>query len=159
LEAFYLLLALKEMGNEYAISDDTINKYLCIDKDSKKAEKYTFWNMLLISVLLYYYSDTTEYAESLNFLKEVILAKIKGIDKQQRNISAELTLLKMDILACPHLNEDYKKDILIQFDVTNKQEQIKIINHAMKQKSWFIKWKGFNLNYEVNAKVSQEVYS
>jgi hypothetical protein len=31
LEAFYLLLALKEMGNEYGISKDTINKYLRIN--------------------------------------------------------------------------------------------------------------------------------
>lgn len=159
LEAFYLLLALKEMGDEYGISDDTINKYLCLKKDERQAEKYTFWNMLLISVLLHYYSDNTEYTDSLIFLKEVILEKIKGIDKQQRNISAELTLLKMDILACPYLNEDYKKEVLLLFDITDNQKQVEVINYAMKQKSWFIKWKGFNMNYEVNAKVSQEVYS
>ena len=158
LEAFYLLLALKEMGNDYALSDNTIKKYLCI-KDSKQAKNHTFWNMLLISVLLYYYSDNTEYAESLKFLKEVILEKIKGIDKQQRNISAELTLLKMDILTCPNLSEDYKKEVLILFDITDNQKQMSIINYAMKHKSWFVKWNGFNLNYEVNAKVSQEVYS
>lgn len=159
LEAFYLLLALKEMGVEYTISDDTINKYLCINKDVRQAKEYTFWNMLLISVLLHYYSDNPEYSESLSFLKEVIIAKIKGVDKQQRNISAELTILKMDILACPYLAEDYKKKVLILFDVKDVQKQLEIINFAVKQKSWFVKWKGFNLNCEVNAKVSQEVYS
>ena len=61
LEAFYLLLALKEMGDDYLISDDTINKYLCIKKDDRQAKNYTFWNMLLISVLLYYYSDKTTF--------------------------------------------------------------------------------------------------
>ncbi|WP_286861653.1 antiviral reverse transcriptase Drt3b [Proteiniphilum sp. UBA5510] len=159
LEAFYLLLALKEMGDEYAISDDIINKYLCVEKDSRQAKEHTFWNMLLISVLLYYYSDNTEYTDSLDFLKDVIFEKIKGIDKQQRKISAELTLLKMDILACPHLNDDYKKEVLILFGVTDNLKQEEIIKYAIKQKSWFIKWKGFNLNYEINAKVSQEVYS
>ncbi|MGE4432651.1 MAG: antiviral reverse transcriptase Drt3b [Bacteroidales bacterium] len=63
LEAFYLLLALKEMGNEYGISDDTINKYLCLKKDERQAEKYAFWNMLLISV------DNSEHTHPLISLK------------------------------------------------------------------------------------------
>ncbi|WP_019541040.1 antiviral reverse transcriptase Drt3b [Proteiniphilum acetatigenes] len=161
LEAFYLLLALKEMGNGYAISDDTINKYLCVKKDLRERDikEYTFWNMLLISVLLYYYSDNMEYVESLNFLKKVILKKIKDVDKQQRDISTELILLKMDILSCPHLDNTFKKKVLAQFGVEDNLKQGEIIEYAMKQKSWFIKWKGFNLNYEINAKVSQEVYS
>lgn len=158
LEAFYLLIALKEMGNEYGISAETINKYLNIKAKTTEKE-CAFWNMLLISVLLHYYSDNTEYSESLGFLKEVIKEKIKGIDRQQRNISAELTLLKMDILTCPYLDENYKKEVLELFDIADNQIQTKIINFAMKQKLWFIKWKGFNMNYEVNAKVSQEVYS
>ena len=65
----------------------------------------------------------------------------------------------MEILTCPYLEIDYKKDVLKLFDITDSQKQIEIINFSMKQKSWFIKWKGFNLNYEVSAKVSQEVYS
>jgi hypothetical protein len=159
LEAFYLLLALKEMGDDYAISDETINKYLCINKINRQAKDYTFWNMLLISVLLYYYSDKREYAESLTFVKEVILAKMNGVDEQQRHISSELTLLKMDILACPYLDEGFKKKVLGLFGTTESSKQRLIIDYALKQKSWFVKWKGFNLNYEVNAKVSQEVYS
>jgi hypothetical protein len=158
LEAFYLLLALKEMGHEYGIAKDTIDKYLNI-KDEVKTEDCIYWNVLLISVLLYYYSDNSEYTESLSFLKNVILEKIKRIDTQKRNISTELTLLKMDILTCPYLSEDYKKDILNLFNVKKDDIQTEIINYAIKQKSWFIKWKGFNMNYEVNAKVSQEVYS
>jgi len=159
LEAFYLLLAIKEMGSEYEITIDTISKYLCIEANERQATKHTFWNMLLISILLHYYSDDAKYTESLNFLKEIILEKIKSVDEQQRSISAELTLLKMDILACPYLDENYKKNVLILFGITDNQKQVEIINYAMKQKSWFTKWKGFNMNYELNAKVSQEVYS
>ncbi len=159
LEAFYLLLVLKEMGKEYTISDDIINKYLCIENNSRMAKNHTFWNMLLISVLLYYYSDNEDFAESLNFLKDVILEKIKCIDKEQRNLSTELTLLKMEIIACPYLNEDFKKNVLILFGVSENLEQNKIINQIKRQKSWFIKWVGFDFNYELNAKVSQEVYS
>jgi len=158
LEAFYLLLALKEMGKDYTISDATINKYLNVNEKSK-SKNYSFWNMLLISVLLHYYSDNNEYTDSLNFLKEVILEKIKGVDKQQRGISTELTLLNMDILTCPYLEEDYKKEVLNLFNVTDNQKQTEIINYSMQKRSWFIKWKGFDMNYEVSAKVSQEVYS
>lgn len=162
LEAFYLLLALKEMGSDYEISDETINKYLCVkeeDSDRRNPKKYAFWNMLLISVLLYYYSDNIEYKHSLDFLKKVILEKIKSVDMVQRNNSTELTLLKMDILTCPYLDMVYKKKILSQFGVTDKAIQDEILKYSIQQKSWFIKWKGFNLNYEINAKVSQEVYS
>jgi hypothetical protein len=158
LEAFYLLIALKEMGNEYGISAETINKYLNI-KTETAAKDCTFWNFLLISVLLHYYSDNKKYAASMNFVKEVIKEKIKWTDKQLRHISTELTFLKMDILTCPYLDENYKKEILTIFDITDNQKQDDLIKYAMKQKSWFIKWKGFNMNYEVNAKVSQEVYS
>jgi hypothetical protein len=158
LEAFYLLIALKEMGNEYGISVETINKYLNIKSDTTATE-CTFWNFLLISVLLNFYSDNKEYSESLNFVKNVIKEKIKRTDKRQRNISTETTLLKMDILTCPYLNEIDKKEILAMFDITDNGIQDDLIKYAMKQKSWFIKWKGFNMNYEVNAKVSQEVYS
>ena len=158
LEAFYLLLALKEMGKDYTISDATINKYLNVNEKSK-SKNYSFWNMLLITVLLHYYSDNNEYTDSLNFLKEVILEKIKDVDKQQRGISTELTLLNMDILTCPYLEEDYKKEVLNLFNVTDNQKQTEIINYSMQKRSWFIKWKGFDMNYEVSAKVSQEVYS
>lgn len=159
LEAFYLLLALKEMGIEYAISDEIINKYLCINKDERDPKDYTFWNMLLISVLLYYYSDNPEYEHSKIFLEKVIIEKIEGVDKTKRQLSTELALLKMDILSCPYLTKEYKQKVLILFDVKDCSKQNEIIAYALKQQAWFIKWRGFNLNYEINAKVSQEVYS
>lgn len=159
LEAFYLLLAIKEMGVEYGISDSIINKYLNVACKSSKPKECSFWNVLLISVLLHYYSDNEEYKDNLEFLKNVIIAKIRGVEKQQRNMSTELTLLKMDILACPYLDDTYKKNVLKLFSVTDDTVQDKVIEYAKRQKSWFVKWKGFNMNYEVNAKVSQEVYS
>jgi hypothetical protein len=159
LEAFYLLLALKEMGIEYAISDETINKYLCINKYERDPKSHTFWNMLLISVLLYYYSDNPEYEHSKAFLEDVIIEKINGVDMKDRHNYAELTLLKMDILSCPYLTKEYKVKVLRLFKITDAHIQNEILEYALKQQTWFIKWKGFNLNYEINAKVSQEVYS
>jgi hypothetical protein len=157
LEAFYLLLALNEMGKDYGISDATIKKYLGIDEKSQPKD-YSSWNMLLISVLLHYYSDNEEHIDNLDFLKKVILEKIKEVDKNQRRISTEMTLLKMDILSCPYVDENFKIEILNLFDI-DKSKQTGIINYTMHQKSWFIKWKGFNMDHELNAKVSQEVYS
>ena len=163
LEAFYLLLALKEMGNEFSISNDTIKKYLRLVKDETKTEPkakdYTYWNALLISVLLYYYSDNEECQDGLNFIKQVIVEKINAIEMSQRDKSTELTLLKMDILTYPYFSENYKREILELFGVDDKKRQDNIISYSKKQQTWFVKWKGFNLNYEVNAKVSQEVYS
>ena len=160
LEAFYLLLALKEMGSDYEISNETLSNYLCINEvhDSINPKDYIFWNVLLTSVLLYYYSDNPNFQRSLDFLKKVILEKIRAVDKLQRNNSTELTLLKMDIFTCPFLDIAYKKEVLNEFGIDDSLTQDEIIKYSMQQKSWFVKWKGFDLNYEINAKVSQEVY-
>lgn len=160
LEAFYLLLSLKEMGPEYVIPDITINEYLDMKNGNQKnPSDFKFWNTLLISILLHYYGDLTEFKDSLVFLKEVIKEKIKGVEFSHRDFSTELTILKMDLLTCPYLDDDYKKEILILFGVKNDQDQNEILAFSKTQKTWFIKWKDFNMNYEINAKISQEVYS
>lgn len=161
LEAFYLLLALKELGSEYALTQETIDRYLRINgmrHDEDKKPKDCQWNALLISVLLHYYADNQSHNEGRAFLKEVILCKINKVDTENRKLSAELTILKMDILSCPYLDEGFKRIVLSLFSV--KSEKMRsIIDFSMKQQAWFIKWKKFNLNYEISAKVSQEVYS
>jgi len=158
LEAFYLLLALKEMGNEFGIAEEHIKRHLKI-KEGSHAEHYTYWNSLLIYVLLHYYSENPEYTNSLTFLKQVIKAKIDQADKEIIGDLTELTLLKMDIMTCPYLDDDYKKNILKSFQITDCAQQEMILKYANIQRAWFVKWTEFNLNYEVNAKVSQEVYS
>jgi hypothetical protein len=156
LEAFYLLLALKELGVEYGLTQDIVDKYLCVKNNTNPMD--CNWNMLLISVLLYYYADNEQYSSGRVFLQKVIISKIEREDMKNRKISAELTILKMDILTCPYLNEDFKRKVLSLFGVEqNKMREI--LDFSAKQQSWFIKWKKFNLNYEINAKVSQEVYS
>jgi hypothetical protein len=156
LEAFYLLLALKELGVEYGLTQNIIDKHLCV-KDNTNPKDCN-WNMLLISVLLHYYSGYEQYSIGRNFLQKVIISKIEKEDMKNRKISAELTILKMDILTCPYLNEDFKREVLSLFGVKDDKMR-KILDFSAKQQSWFIKWKKFNLNYEINAKVSQEVYS
>jgi hypothetical protein len=159
LEAFYLLLALKELGGGYNLTQDTIHKYLRVtDKKNGEEKQYPDWNMLLIYVLLHYYSDNEMYKGGREFLEKVIISKIESVDLENRKISAELTILRMDILTCPYLSEGFKRNILYLFDIEENKMK-RILDYAEKQQSWFIKWKKFNLNYEINAKVSQEVYS
>jgi len=156
LEAFYLLLALKELGVEYGLTQDVIDKYLCVKEDTNPIN--CNWNMLLISVLLHYYSDNEQYSSGRDFLQNVIISKIEKEDIENRKISAELTILKMDILTCPYLDKKFKRKVLSLFGV-KVDKMRRILDFTEKQQSWFIKWKKFNLNYEINAKVSQEVYS
>lgn len=161
LESFYLLLAIKEFGREYLLKQDTINKYLGITDNNieKTKPEDCCWNALLISVLLHYYSNEIEFISGRKFLQDVIFFKIKSIDLQNRRKSSELCILTMDIMTCPFLEDDFKKQVLCLFDITLEDKQNLILNNSKRQRSWFIKWIGFNLNYEINAKVSQEVYS
>jgi hypothetical protein len=156
LEAFYLLLALKELGIEYGLTQDVIDKYLCIKHDTNPMD--CKWNMLLMSVLLHYYSDNEQHSSGCDFLRKVIISKIEREDMQNRKISAELTILKMDILTCPYLDENFKRKVLSLYGVKDDKMR-RILDFSAKQQSWFTKWKNFKLNYEINAKVSQEVYS
>jgi hypothetical protein len=156
LEAFYLLLALKELGSEYGLTQDTIHKYLCVTDG--KIEECIDWNILLIYVLLHYYSDNELYKDGRDFLEKVIISKIETVDLKNRKISAELTIFKMDILTCPYLSKELKKNVLSLFGIENDKMK-RILDYAERKQSWFIKWKKFDLNYEINAKISQEVYS
>lgn len=164
LEAFYLLLALKEMGNEYSLSIDTIINFLKIKGSKEEPIKfnpsdYIYWNWLLISVLLYYFSGIPEYKVLVELIEGVIKKKIEDIDMKQRPMSTELTILKMDILTYPYFSDEYKREILKLFGIDDPIKQEEILSYSKKQKTWFVKWKDFNLNYEISAKVSQEVYS
>ncbi len=69
-----------------------------------------------------------------------------------------MIFLILDLTVCPFIDEAFKKRILLQF--TKSEEDIKkIIKFIKKQKYWFTKWENFDLEKELMAKNSQEVYS
>ena len=165
IETLYLLIVLKELGNEYRLSRAQLVKYIdlkMVTNDDGFIE-YEFRNNVnyfVITVLLFYFKDIKEYSPLKEGLKKTIIDKIEDIEENKRTKHSELVLLFFDLISCPYLNEEeyrFKRKILDLFNVkTEKEEFIKFV---MKQKYWFTKWDNFNLVEEMNAKSSLEPYS
>lgn len=160
-ETLYLLIILKELGNEYMLPKDVLSAYFCMtteDSDDLKCREDI--NTLSIMVLLFYIGDDTQYDSIKDTVVKHIIDKISKIDSSKRRKNTELILTLFDLLCCPYIEDDIRKDLLSLFDVSDLVVQNNIIDFCLKyQKYWFTKWGKINLNKELNAKISLEVYS
>lgn len=140
----YLLINLKEIKN-YKKLDSNILETIFLSEEM---------NYFDIVVLLYYIENDSEFKEIKKQIKEKILDKYKDFN----NKNTELTLLSMDILACPFLDKDFKVKILENYKINKGIIQNYIIKFSMKQKFWFVKWKNVDILKELEEKKSYEVY-
>jgi len=153
IETLYLLIALKELGREYRLDESVLCKYFDVNIKTKKI-KYDF-NYFSISVLLFYIGNKPRYSAFKDILKKHIKQKFKKISKNNRFEMAELIILLFDLLVCPYLDDDFKKDLLSYYDIMDSSEQNQILS---KRGYWFTKWDNFDFGKELEAKKSQEVY-
>lgn len=161
-ETLYLLIILKELGREYMLPADVLTKYFCLNQDDGKTElkcKEDI-NALSIMVLLFYISNESKYDAVRSAVTAHIVEKISTTDKEKRRRNTELTLILFDSLSCPYINTDIKRKLLSLFEINELTIKDNIIEFCCtNQKYWFTKWGKINLNKELNAKISLEVYS
>jgi hypothetical protein len=153
IETLYLIIALKELGKEYWLDKKVLGKYFKISLEGK-VDPINL-NFFSIVVLLFYIENKVRYSEIKNLLKVCIVEKFEKVSEDNRVKTAELTLLFFDLLACPYLDETYKKKFLSMYGITDGSKQNGII---AKRKYWFTKWTKFDFGKELEAKKSQEVY-
>ena len=149
-ETLYLLIVLKELGNDYLIKEKKLSEYLLINENIETLNYFT------ITTVLYYIRNLNRFDKIKEQLKQYIIKKFTLANKDNLNINTELVLLLLDLVACPYLDYEYKKTLLEIFSITDIKELKAIINNT---KYWFIKWEDFNLANEMEFKKSQEVYS
>jgi len=149
-ETLYLLIAMKELGKGYRLDEVVLGKYCDVDLGQKKFG-YEL-NYFSISVLLFYIENRTRYATIKEMLKEHIKAKF---EKNNKLRMAELTFLLFDVLSCPYIDKDFKRDILTKYNVSDATIQNAILS---RNELWFTKWTDFDFSKELEAKKSQEVY-
>ncbi|MEK6647085.1 MAG: antiviral reverse transcriptase Drt3b, partial [Candidatus Firestonebacteria bacterium] len=153
-ETLYLLIALKELGKVYRLDESVLCKYFDVNLD-----EYEFGgsfgydlNYFSITVLLFYIENRTRYNTFKNVLKKHIKSKF---EKRNKLKMTELTFLLFDLLSCPYIDEDFKKDLLASYDITDASDQDKILN---RKECWFTEWTDFDFVKALEAKKSQEVY-
>lgn len=108
---------------------------------------------------MYYYANHKCYVAQKDLLKDEILKKYRLVTESERKRNSELTILTADMMTCPFVDETYKQNLLTLIGITETRDQQMIMRFAMKQKYIFTRWTMFNLNKELQAKISQEVYS
>lgn len=155
-ETLYLLVIISELGKNYRLEESIIRSYFNIEKDEASGEYKVIneLNYFSITVALFYMKSTSRYDTLREVIKKHILWKIKNNKRRNLEKNTELILLLFDIISCPFLNIDYKKEVLSLFGVDRLQEEI-----ITKRKYWFTKWTDFKLKEELEAKRSKEVYS
>ena len=115
--------------------------------------------MFICQVLLYYYGNHEAYKDlKVDLIKE-ILDIYKSVPIAERNRNAELSIMTADFMTCPYLCKSDKILFLKEMDIKDLKIQESIINFAEQNKYIFTKWTKFDLNKELQAKISQEVYS
>ena len=92
-------------------------------------------------------------------MKNEISKKYSLVAESERKRNSELTVLTADMMTCPFVEDTYKQDLLTLMGITEIEDQRMIIRFAKKQKYIFTRWTMFDLNKELQAKISQEVYS
>ena len=150
-ESLYLLVLAKELGYSYLLAPEVIKSFI------KKSELQ--YNLFACIILLYYYSNHKCYNEQKTLLKDEIIKKYRLVAESERKRNSELTILTADLMTCPFVDDVYKKSLLTMIGRAEAKDQQMIMRFAKKQKYIFTRWTMFNLNKELQAKISQEVYS
>lgn len=150
-ESLYLLILAKELGYAYLFAPEVIKSFI---EDSELQ-----YNLFACIILLYYYANHKCYDAQKALLKDEILKKYRLVAKSERKRNSELTILTADMMTCPFVDDTYKQNLLTLIGITETKDQQMIIHFAKKQKYIFTRWTMFNLNKELQAKISQEVYS
>lgn len=150
-ESLYLLILAKELGYAYLLAPEVIKSFI------EKSELQ--YNLFACLILLYYYANHKCYDSQKALLKEELLKKYRLVTESERKRNSELTILTADMMTCPFVNDAYKQNLLTLMGITEMRDQQMIMSFAKKQKYIFTRWTMFNLNKELQAKISQEVYS
>lgn len=159
LETLFFLVILHSMNRKYHLSKDEIAKYLKLDDlNNISCYKDIKFNMLAITILVYYFGNEKQFQELKNNLIASTLQRIEAIPENRRKISAEYTIFALDMATCPYIQPSKRKEFLQTVGASRREGEF-ILKYMKHQRYMFTKWTGVDVTKELNAKISQEVYS
>lgn len=152
LETLFFLIINKQLRSKYHFGNIELTKYL-----QRFAEDDSL-NALSIIILLYYYGNESRYSSLKLKLVEKIKKKYKSESLDFKRKSAEFCILTLDLITCPYLTYQNKKEIVDLIGI-NEPELKLMQNHLRTQKYMFTKWTKIDITKELSAKISQKVYA
>lgn len=153
LETLYFLIINKKLRSKYHFSEAELRKYL------EHITKDTHLNALSIIILLYYYGNEQRYKGlKSELIEQQIKVRYKENSVGHMCKSAEFCILTLDMISCPYLSYQNKREISNYIGITELSLQ-KMLVYFKQQKYMFTKWTKIDVTKELSAKISQEVYS
>jgi hypothetical protein len=161
-ETLYLLIALGELGRDYWLEESILAEYLGIDlsPDGTLKTSVKSFNYFSITVSLFYMRDKVRYNALRNHIVDSAIKRISDCSDTCHKDS-ELVLMLFDLLSCPYVSAEKKKEVLLVFGVSDPALATDILDysdHKSKSQLWFTNWQNFDFAKELDAKRSQEVY-
>lgn len=157
IETLYFLVILKNLRSKYHLPKAILEKYLCVKKKDGMVITSNL-NAFAILIMLYYFGNEQQYQELKKALMYSVKEKFRNTPEKIRRITTELTILTLDLLACPYIDDEDKMDIAKVMKVSDVDYK-NMKRHFKHHPFMFTKWVGVNMTKELNAKTSQEVYS
>lgn len=159
LETLYFLLILRSMNGKYHLSRPEMEKYLKIGYNEDGTVKtLPQLNMLAVTILIYYFGNAKQFLDLKDIIVNHTLKRINEIPANRRRISAEYIIFALDMAACPYIKPSMRVKYL-QSVGASRTEGEQVLKYMKQQKYMFTKWTGVDITKELNAKISQEVYS
>lgn len=159
IETLYLLVILKELRSKYDISPESMEKYMGVKRNEDgRILNYPKTNAISIVILLYYFGNKEKYNTMKRDLMDTVFEKYELIPQDLRNINTELRVLALDLFSCPFITIGDKSRIADLMGI-NKTDLTSILGYFKRYKFMFTRWTGVDVTKELNAKISQEVYS
>ncbi len=159
IETLYYLIILRSLRSKYHLPANELQNYMGIKMDDDgEISKYPDLNALSIIILLYYLGNEEQYEVMKKNLMMKVFEKFDKVSVAVRSINAELTILTLDLLTCPYISQDDKRTIAGKMKIFDVDFE-NMLRYFKKQHFMFTRWVGVDITKELNAKISQEVYS
>ncbi|MDP3749712.1 MAG: antiviral reverse transcriptase Drt3b [Phenylobacterium sp.] len=155
IECLYLLVSLAELGRDYRLSEAALAEYFGFTRDgpgyvAQEGCAITFFS---ITVGLHYMGPKRRY-ERLRQAMEVYALDRLNARRGYCGHDAESLLLTFDLISCPFVDPATKLQAGQLYDL----DQAGVDSIAAASPQWFTTWSEFDLQMELDAKRSRNVY-
>lgn len=133
IETLNLILALKKLDDNYALSVKKIKEIFGIDKQ----DDFERLNYFHIITLLYYVENKIEYIDLKTQIEKIVEQRFN--DNDDPFSKSEFTMLFFDYINCPFVSDKSKRKIIQSSGYATKN-LANIIKEITDQKIWFMNW-------------------
>ena len=99
-----------------------------------------------------------EFVQLQQQIVDQVINRYQSMSPERIKISAEQVILALDLAACPFIQRSKQVKILQKIGLSRPEGE-KVVAYLQKHMYMYTKWTGINVTKELNAKISQEVYS